>query len=479
MALLDGTADEQTALQYKAIIHFKAAVIFHTYHAFTSDASSLNKSVQDQIMENLHASLAALDSIKFLTQPSLSLLQALLTGVIVMEVLGDIPGRSALTVSAARTLVALGYHHHVKVISETEDIEEVHACIAWCYLFEKNTSMLLMRPQTLPKLPVPATSYIPSDSSNPMTEFMELSLGIAQAQEAALDLIFAGDQNDNSTWRTEINSILRHMETINSSITSHLASLTDQTDIYVQMHWYILEFTYYSIFTTIIRMDPNMASDHARGKVCLRSARQALECLCKIEASLPGRKDSTQLYLTWAIVSYPLTPLFVVFCNVVCTANLHDFRLLQRTSNALLPIIGANKYIDRLSKLCITLIAMCKPLVDKTLSSSAQASGAPARRVSSDNDQFADGVSRTSIITDPLDVDLRNGAESLETQSTEEYHFIPGTYDEQGGCFPGSADPSWDDQMMWQLFCTAPSVCWYNADMLDTIRDSSDVFGSS
>lgn len=91
---------------------------------------------------------------------------------------------------------------------------------------------------------------------------------------------------------------------------------------------------------------------------------------------------------------------------------------------------------------------MCKPLVDKTLSSSAQASGAPARRVSSDNDQFADGVSRTSIITDPLDVDLRNGAESLETQSTEEYHFIPGTYDEQGGCFPGSADPSWDDQMM-------------------------------
>lgn len=81
MALLDGTADEQTALQYKAIIHFKAAVIFHTYHAFTSDASSLNKSVQDQIMENLHASLAALDSIKFLTQPSLSLLQALLTGV--------------------------------------------------------------------------------------------------------------------------------------------------------------------------------------------------------------------------------------------------------------------------------------------------------------------------------------------------------------------------------------------------------------
>ncbi|KAE8346248.1 hypothetical protein BDV24DRAFT_158490 [Aspergillus arachidicola] len=305
MALLDGTTDEQTALQYKAIIHFKAAVIFHTYHSFTGDASSLSKSVQDQIMENLHASLAAVDSIKFLNQSSLSLLQALLTGVIVMEVLGDIPGRSALTVSAARTLVALGYHHPVKVISETEDIEWVHACIAWCYLFGKNTSMLLLRPQSLPKLPVPATSNIPSDSSNPMTAFMELSLGIAQAQEAALDLIFAGDQNDHNTWRTEINSILRHIETINSSITSHLASLTDQTDIYVRMHWYILEFTYYSIFTTIIRMDPKMASDHARRKLCLRSARQALEGLCKIDACLSGRRNSTQLYLTWCDKSRP------------------------------------------------------------------------------------------------------------------------------------------------------------------------------
>ncbi|KAE8420892.1 hypothetical protein BDV36DRAFT_292826 [Aspergillus pseudocaelatus] len=137
-----------------------------------------------------------------------------------MEVLGDIPGRSALTISAARTLVAFGYHNPVNVISESEDIEEVHACIAWCYLFEKNTSMLLMRPQVLPKLSVPATSFIPSDASNPMTPFMELSLGIAQAQEAALDLVFAGGQNDHNTCRTEISSILRHMEAIKSSITS-------------------------------------------------------------------------------------------------------------------------------------------------------------------------------------------------------------------------------------------------------------------
>ncbi|KAB8201224.1 hypothetical protein BDV34DRAFT_173329 [Aspergillus parasiticus] len=66
-----------------------------------------------------------------------------------------------------------------------------------------------------------------------------------------------------------------------------------------------------------------------------------------------------------------------------------------------------------------------------------------------------------------------------KTQSTEEYHFIPGTYDERGGCFAGSASSSWDDQMIWQLFSTAPLVCWYNAGMLDTIQDSGDVFGSS
>ncbi|KAE8420891.1 hypothetical protein BDV36DRAFT_248775 [Aspergillus pseudocaelatus] len=80
--------------------------------------------------------------------------------------------------------------------------------------------------------------------------------------------------------------------------------------------------------------------------------------------------------LSWAIVFYPLTPIFVVFCTVICTANLQDFHLIQRTSDALLPVIGANKYIDRLSKLCITLIEMCKPLIDKTPSRSEQASRA-------------------------------------------------------------------------------------------------------
>lgn len=136
-----------------------------------------------------------------------------------MEVLGDIPGRSALIVSAARILVALGYHLPLDSISRLEDIEEIRACNTWCYILDKNMSMLLMRPQNLPKFHTPAASFIPCDTSNSMDMFMQLSLEIARAQESALELIFGTVQNGHNARLMGIEPILRHMETIYSGIT--------------------------------------------------------------------------------------------------------------------------------------------------------------------------------------------------------------------------------------------------------------------
>ena len=146
------------------------------------------------------------------------------------------------------------------------------------------------------------------------------------------------------------------------------------------------------------------------------------------------------------MLSYPLCPFFVVFCNVVGTSNARDFELLQDVTDGISSLITENKYVNRLHRLCSTLLGLCKPLVQSIgLQGDVQASH---HRLAPDTAPYAPS---SAFGPPPCGLDVTKGNESADA-------FLPS---------------SWNDDMMWQLFQSQPSLDWFNADILDPAWDVS------
>jgi hypothetical protein len=132
------------------------------------------------------------------------------------------------------------------------------------------------------------------------------------------------------------------------------------------------------------------------------------------------------------MLSYPLCPFFVVFCNVVGTSDAQDFQLLQDVTDGISELVAENKFVNRLHRLCTALLDLCKPLI-YTPSTSATTTSASAAAVA-----------------------------GLPIEATGQLNF-PNT----NGDVDDFLASSWNDDRMWQLFQSQPSLDWFNADILD------------
>jgi hypothetical protein len=67
-------------------------------------------------------------------------------------------------------------------------------------------------------------------------------------------------------------------------------------------HWRILEFTFYSISTCVLRLNPNLVNDSFVREECISSARKALVSFKELQAQLLGPDDLAglyQFYVSW------------------------------------------------------------------------------------------------------------------------------------------------------------------------------------
>jgi hypothetical protein len=144
------------------------------------------------------------------------------------------------------------------------------------------------------------------------------------------------------------------------------------------------------------------------------------------------------------MLSYPLCPFFVVFCNVVGTSNAKDFQLLEDVTDDISTLVTENKFVNRLHRLCATLLVLCKPLVRPSEISAHPQASATAFGVQST-------MHTSSVVPNaapnPPDMSNANDASASFVSS------------------------SWNDDMMWQLFQSQPSLDWFNADILDPTWD--------
>lgn len=147
------------------------------------------------------------------------------------------------------------------------------------------------------------------------------------------------------------------------------------------------------------------------------------------------------------MLSYPLCPFFVVFCNVVGTSNELDFQLLQAVTDGISALVTENKYVNRLHRLCATLLSLCTPLVKTSGMQDSSNSNAAVPG-------FSAQISTHSSTIPSLD-------------TPELLGIAPGA----GGNNDGFLTSTWNDDMMWQLFQSQPSLDWFNADILDPTWD--------
>jgi hypothetical protein len=140
------------------------------------------------------------------------------------------------------------------------------------------------------------------------------------------------------------------------------------------------------------------------------------------------------LTLCRTMLSYPLCPFFVVFCNVVGTSNAKDFQLLQDVTDSISELVTENKFVNRLHRLCTTLLGLCKPLVHSSASSN---------------------IASTMGVPDMAELPTHFNSE-------QQLDFMDANND-----FGGFSNSSWNDQMMTDLFNAQPSLDWFNANVLD------------
>ncbi|KAF1843031.1 uncharacterized protein K460DRAFT_407404 [Cucurbitaria berberidis CBS 394.84] len=446
LALMEGSAGEETMLLYKIIIHFKAAVVLYGNQLQGPKSPAVQKHIRQMEYDHLTAALTALDSISFLTTPSLLLVQVLITGAIMMQILGNPASCWEMIAYASRAIVALGYHNINDTEVKSELDEEIHAALAWCAQFDSCMSLLLLRPKSLPPLHVKISSLVKPDPANPMAVFEFMAMEMVPVHDKILELTLESSKKSATSLKEEVAWLRKEMTNLYSLMEQNRPSYLIDTHVDILLHWKCLEFKYFSTLTSVHRLSPSVTTHPSEREECLQSARKALECVKFIEEvgkSLGHFIEGYDPYLAWTLLSYPLCPFFVVFCNVVGTSNAQDFQLLQDVTDGISTLVTENKYVHRLHRLCATLLGLCKPLVQTTGLNGDLHAGFEA-----------------GITTYAPPSSFGTAQDVLDESKVD---------DSNGDLLPCS----WNDDMMWQLFQSQPSLDWFNADILDPAWDVS------
>ncbi|KAH6633646.1 putative Zn(II)2Cys6 transcription factor-like protein [Boeremia exigua] len=453
LALMEGTADEKTENLYKVIIHFKFAVVLYASQLQGPKSPAVQKHIRQLEYNHLSAALTALDHISFLTTPSLLLVQVLITGAMMMQIVGNPASCWELTAHASRTLVALGYHTVANIEAKDEYEEEIQAAIAWCSHFDSCMSLLLLRPRSLPPMNIKISSLIKANPLNPMSIFEIIAMEMIPVHDKILELTLdPASKKPGAPLKEEVAKLRQQMADIYTLMQRNCPTHLLESVMDILLHWKSLEFKYFSTLTSVHRLSPTVTTDPSEREECLQSARKALECVKVIDAtskSLGHFIEGYDPYLAWTMLSYPLCPFFVVFCNVVGTSNECDFQLLQTVTDGISSLITENKYVNRLHRLCATLLSLCTPLVKTSGQQDRNNTSAAVPGFSAQTSAHASSLS--SMRNTP---DILNVAPNPDTVSTND-----------------SLLSTWNDDMMWQLFQSQPSLDWFNADILDPTWD--------
>ncbi|CAI7606581.1 unnamed protein product [Penicillium manginii] len=297
--------------------------------------------LQQRMLNYKRTALAALNRIRLMTTPSLSLLQAILCGIFIHQGSGNAQFAYELTRTACRVATDLELHLAQPRHGRATRTEEESFCLLWCYMLDKNYAWKF-EPRRWYFDPGPGVIDQHVDITT--SELLNIYLIMAQVQDEALSLsktiLFTEARSAQHTLRNSTEVLLKKMERVRQRIEQIASSpsicwkgLEPANEITA------IQFAYNSIRTEALYLsEKSQGQSLGFGDLILRSARQELSSLVAI--CLISEKNRAVGFLHWTLIYYPLTAWFVLFCNTVTSSHLEDLNLLKTLATVLMPNVS-------------------------------------------------------------------------------------------------------------------------------------------
>jgi hypothetical protein len=164
------------------------------------------------------------------------------------------------------------------------------------------------------------------------------------------------------------------------------------------------------------------------------------------------------------LLLYPLSPVFVLFCNVVSISHKEDFLLLQELTQGLSVFANRSKPVGRLHNLCATLVDICAPL----MSINNNIARTESTLTQLPNTTIATAASSTSesSSTSPLFNPDQRAAYSTTFNQPYALANVTMPLEMQMSMPQGLSSippmPSlWKEDLMWRVFESQPSFDWF------------------
>lgn len=171
---------------------------------------------------------------------------------------------------------------------------------------------------------------------------------------------------------------------------------------------------------------------------------------------------------------FPLSPYYILFCNVVTTSHRQDFQLLSDIVDILAGVLDVNSSICRLHKLCSMFVNLCKSLMNSRDGSK----GVPPvlTQTSFTDSDMPIGLNSFNVAT--LGMKAPSGCQPLpifdQGVDWSSPHSV-GRKEESCPTAPvptgGVNIPTWNEDIIWQLFDTQPSMEWLEKDIPPSMID--------
>ncbi|UDD57899.1 hypothetical protein AFCA_005374 [Aspergillus flavus] len=471
LAVVNGQATGQIASQYKVCIFARAVTYINRWLRICT-SRELAQALEASKKKYITAALRSIQELDILHKPSLLMLQSLLSAVNLMQTLGDTTQAWTLTAFASRLVVALGYHSvDARMLEECDRNHEIRRCIRWCYYYDKVLSMLLVRPPSLPALSVEPASLLLPRQADPLDMKGNILIKLAHVLDGALSVLTPGDGIPDNQALGAITRLEVELQDIWEELCEAKAKSSDTIEL--RLEWDAVDFTYHSIITTVLRLNSVSLHDHRVRERCLSHARRALRSMNVLQYHILRGEQIYHDFVFWTVLLYPLTPFFIIFCNVIATSNREDYNLLTQITAALSRIKECNPSIFRLHGLFSQFTALCDQLYETIAQDASQQYQQTTGTIGSQPTAVTDSNAvNVAVYPQPHESLTARAHSSDSTQlGTSEKPVLYSHALDPGSSAEGLSQQTssmWDDGLMWELFNIQPTVEWFDAGYKDS-----------
>ncbi|KAF2821137.1 hypothetical protein CC86DRAFT_411439 [Ophiobolus disseminans] len=464
LALISRTGDAETLLLYSICVN---SAIYKFINTVLSEGGrgSIEDGMRNEAARYLQSVQLAMTRVHLLSAPSLLFVQSLLCSAFISQGQGDSVHCWAFISAACKICEDLNLETQVNACqTETEDNLELYYCYVWCHILDKNYSMMLGRTRCLLNHEG-LDSVFSSPLNRSLSALLSTYLLFVPVQAIYIlelhPLKISNKKALLSRVEYVVADLLDRLKRVHARINELHGPSESWSGLHMGTELTTIQFSYHSLRTSILRSkqiclpaQPYVDYD------CLESARMAMSTLRGIQEAALTLTDirSHVAYIHWTVLYHPLTPFFVLFCNVVATSDPNDFYTLKRVKDELEGLVELSTSIAKLQTLFKSFIELCEGLVSekrqKVIEANVELEFQPSQAqlmslATSQSSNYASDAAVLASTSDPYSF----------TQPMSTTFVTPATdFTFTSGGTPSGMDPGWG------LFDVQPTLDWLDAD---------------